>query len=161
ADLCSYLYLMEHHRRYTVASLELFRNLVEVRLPFVDPDFLTVLWRSPAQWRDGATRHQAITGRDAPALLPVRNSNTAAAGNAGPLLETVLDKFNSVFKRLNLYGYRHYHNFEHWMKQTLVASVETVLLDAASLTRGMYREATLRQLLEQTKSGKDDHGYLF
>ena len=156
-----YLYLQEQHRRYTLASLELFRNLVEVRLPFIDSDFLTSLFHCPAPWRDGTAIHQAITGANRPALLRVRNANTGAPGNAGPRLEKVLDKFNSLFKRLDLYGYRHYHNFERWMQQRLIASVEAVLLDADSLSRGIYREATLRRLLAQTKSGMADHSYLF
>ena len=34
-DLCSYVYLHEYHRRVTVPSLEIFRNVAEVRLPLV------------------------------------------------------------------------------------------------------------------------------
>ena len=160
SDLCSYLYLMEHHRRYTVASLELFRNLVEVRLPFVDLDFLTALWQGPSSWRNDTTIHRTITGGNNLALLRVRNANTGAPGNAGPLAEKILDKVNSVCKRLHVYGYRHYHNFERWMAQRLSTAVEDVLFDADSLARGIYREATLRRLLYETKHGVVDHGYL-
>ena len=160
ADLCSYLYLEEHHRRFTVASLELFRTLFEVRLPFVDADFLAVLFRAPASWRDDTTIHRAIIGTNHPAMLRVRNSNTGAPGGAGPFLEMIFDKINSLGKRLNLYGYRHYHNFERWMKQMLVESVEQVLLSPDSLSRGVYREAALRRLLEETRRGIADHGYL-
>jgi asparagine synthase (glutamine-hydrolysing) len=160
ADLCSYLYLKEHHRRYTTASLELFRTLCEVRLPFVDADFLTVLLHGPALWRDGTAIHRAIIGTNHPALLRVRNSNTGAPGSAGPFLEAIFDKINSVCKRLNLYGYRHYHNFERWMKQLLVESVEKVLLSPDSLSRDMYRETALRRLVEETRRGATDYGYL-
>jgi asparagine synthase (glutamine-hydrolysing) len=160
ADLCSYLYLEEQHRRFTVPSLELFRTLFEVRLPFVDPDFLAVLFRAPASWRDGTAIHRAIISTNHPALLRIRNSNTGAPASAGPFLETIFDKINSLGKRLNLYGYRHYHNFESWMKQMLVESVEKVLLSPDSLSRGVYREATLRRLLEETRRGIADHGYL-
>ncbi|HEY1247371.1 MAG TPA: hypothetical protein VGE97_00140, partial [Nitrososphaera sp.] len=107
------------------------------------------------------TIHQVITGTNNRALLRVRNSNTGAPGNAGPLLTAILDKFNSLCKRLNLHGYRHYHSFEAWMRQTLVATVEAVLLEPASLARGIYREATLHRLIEETKRGAADHGYLF
>jgi asparagine synthase (glutamine-hydrolysing) len=160
ADLCSYLYLEEHHRRSTVASLELFRTLFEVRLPFVDADFLTVLFRAPALWRNGTAIHRAIIGTNHPALLRVRNSNTGAPGGAGPFRELIFDKINSLGKWLNLYGYRHYHDFERWMKQTLVESVEQVLLSPDSLSRGVCREVTLRRLLEETKRGIADHGCL-
>jgi asparagine synthase (glutamine-hydrolysing) len=160
ADLCSYLYLNEQHRRFTVASLELFRTLFEIRLPFVDADFLATLFRAPAPWRDGTAIHRAIIGTNDRALLHVRNSNTGAPGSAGPFLEAIFDKLNSACKRLNLYGYRHYHDFENWMKQTLVESVENALLTPDSLSRGMYHEAALRRLLEETRRGVADHGYL-
>jgi hypothetical protein len=159
-DLCGYLYLTEQHRRFTVASLELFRTLFEVRLPFVDADFLNVLFCAPAPWRDGTAIHRAIIGTNHRALLRVRNSNTGAPGSAGPFLETIFDKVNSVGKRLNLYGYRHYHDFEHWMKQMLVETVEKMLLTSDSLSRGIYREAALHRLLEETRRGVADHGYL-
>ena len=161
ADLCSYLYLMEHHRRFTVSSLELFRNLVEVRLPFVDLEFLRVLWSGPSLWRDSTDLHRVIIGQNQRALLRVRNSNTGAPGDASRFVETIFDKVNSLFKRLNIYGYRHYHTFDRWMKQSLIAAVEEVLLDPKTLGRGQYRETGLRQLLSETREGRADHAYLF
>jgi len=159
-DLCSYLYLAELHRRFTLASLELFRNFVEVRMPFVDQDFLQLLFRCPARWRDKTDIHRILIGTNNPALLKVRNSNTGAPGDANPFVEKILDKANSLLKRLNLRGYRHYHSFDRWMKQTLLNSVEQVLLHPESLARGIYRGATLRQLMEETRQGKVDHAYL-
>jgi asparagine synthase (glutamine-hydrolysing) len=160
ANLCGYLYLNEHHRRFTVASLELFRQAVEVRLPFVDAHFLQLLFRGQQQWRDDTTIHRTITSGRA-ALARVRNSNTGAPVNAGPAAEFVLDKLNGLLRRLNVRGYRHYHNFQTWMREQLLQSVEEVLLDPIALERGMLREATLRRLLEQTRQGRANHSYLF
>jgi asparagine synthase (glutamine-hydrolysing) len=159
-DLCSYLYLTEHHRRFTGSSLELFRSMVEVRMPFVDEDFLELLFRSPARWREGTDIHRAVIGANCPALLKVRNSNTGAPGSASPLVEKILDRMNSLFRRLNLYGYRHYHSFERWMKQLLLDSVEQVLLQPECLSKSMYREETLRRLIEEMRRGVADHAYL-
>jgi asparagine synthase (glutamine-hydrolysing) len=160
SDLCSYLYLEEAHRRFTIPSLELFRHLVEVRQPFVDEDFLAVLLRAPPRWRDRTEIHRAIIGTNLPAFLRVRNSNTGAPVNAGPIREKILDMANSLFKRLNLHGYRHYHNFESWMKRRLVDSVEKELLEPDSWTRKIAREDTLRRLIGETRRGVADHGYL-
>jgi len=159
-DLCSYLYLNEHHRRCTIASLEVFRTECDVRMPFADEQFLAVLFRGRSQWRDDTSVHQAIIGQNQPRLLRVRNSNTGAPGNAGPLLTAVLDKFNTLGKLLNIYGYRHYHNFHGWMQQRLITAVEQALLAPESLARGLYREASLRRLLEETRQGRADHSYL-
>ena len=160
ADMCSYVYLMEHHRRFTVGSLELFRHRVEVRLPFVDYDFLRLLFKAPAQWRDPLDIHRALTFRHNPRLLRVRNSNTGARADAGPLAEAAFDKLNTIFKRLNVPGYRHYHNFDAWMKKRLLESVESVLLDPQALDRGIFRESALRRVIDETRTGAADHGYL-
>ena len=61
-ELCSYLYLQEQHRRFTVPSLEIFRNVLEVRLPFADEDFLTELFATPAELRNGTVIHKALIG---------------------------------------------------------------------------------------------------
>jgi asparagine synthase (glutamine-hydrolysing) len=160
ADMCSYLYLTEHHRRVTTASLGVFRQAVEVRLPFVDPVFLSTLLAGRADWRRDTSIHKVLIRSGNAALLGVRNSNTGASVGAGPLAERVLDKFNTLFKRLNVHGYRHYHNFQGWMTQQLNASVETELLSPRSLDRGILREQTLRRLLDETRANRADHGYL-
>jgi len=54
--------------------------------------------------------------------------------------QRVMDRFNSVLRRLNVAGYRHYHNFQSWMSAQLLASVEPVLLGEAALGRGMLRK---------------------
>jgi asparagine synthase (glutamine-hydrolysing) len=160
ADMCSYVYLMEHHRRFTVGSLELFRQRVEVRLPFVDYDFLRLLFKAPSQWRDPLDIHRALTARHNPGLLRVRNSNTGARADAGPLAEAVFDKVNTIFKRLNVRGYRHYHNFDAWMKKRLLESVQSVLLDRQALDRGIFQESAVRRVIDETRTGAADHGYL-
>ena len=158
ADACSYLYLEEQHRHFTVGSLEIFRNVLEVRLPFADEAFLEELLSLPVSLRSDTAIHRSLIQ---PRFLRVRNSNTGAPAGAGPRVEFVLDKFNTLFKRLNLYGYRHYHDFDAWMKAELLSSVEAVLLDPATLARGMLRESTLRRLIAATRDGTADHGYLF
>jgi asparagine synthase (glutamine-hydrolysing) len=161
ADLCSYLYLIEHHRRFTISSLELFRNLVEVRMPFVDEEFLGVLFRGSARWRDHPDIHRAVFTKYNPALGKVRNSNTGAAATAPPFVEAVLDKMNTLFKRLRVPGYRHYHEYEAWTRRLLLDSVDAVLLEPRSLARGILREDTLRVLLRDARQGTTDHAYLF
>jgi asparagine synthase (glutamine-hydrolysing) len=160
AQLCAYVYVNAHQRRFTVPSLELFRTRVSVGLPFADTAFLEVLLRGPAEWRDGTDIHKFIIGRNDPRLLAVRNSNTGASAGAGPFVESVMDKLNVLLKRLNVPGYRHYHRLDRWMHQELLASVETVLLDPATLVRGIFREPTVRRLVAETRDGRADHAHL-
>jgi asparagine synthase (glutamine-hydrolysing) len=157
ADLCSYLYLKEYHRRVTVPSLEIFRNVTEVRLPLADVDFLDTVLQAPARWRDGFQIHQTLIAAGNPAYLRVRNPNTGAPAGAGPWTEFVLDKMNTVLRRLNVYGYRHYHSFDGWMRRAFLALVDRVLLEPATIDRGVFRESTVRRFVSEANSGSAEH----
>jgi asparagine synthase (glutamine-hydrolysing) len=157
ADLCSYVYLKEYHRRVTVPSLEIFRNVAEVRLPLADVDFLTAVLQGPSRWRDGVAIHQALIRANDPQYLRVRNPNTGAPAGAGPAQEFVLDKLNSVLRRLNVYGYRHYHSFDGWMRRAFLDIVDQVVLHGDTLARGVYRESAVRRLAAEARSGIQSH----
>ena len=87
---------------------------------------LQVLLAAPPEWRDNTAIHQKLTGAGIPRLLKVRNSNTGAPANAGPRAEFVFDKLNTLLKRLNVYGYRHYHNFDAWMRSFRVEQEDRI-----------------------------------
>jgi len=160
AEACSYLYLHELHRRFTVPSLELFRTRVEVRMPFVDVAFLRALLAAPPEWRDSTEIHQRITKAGLPALLKVRNSNTGAPVDASPTTERVMDKINSALKMFGVHGYRHYHNYDEWMRISLLQSVESELAGEWARTRGFVDRPTIVTLAQETAAGKNDRSYL-
>ena len=151
ADLCSYLYLKEYHRRVTVPSLEIFRTATEVRLPLADVDFVRAVLQGPSRWRDGVKIHQMLIAANGPKYLKVRNPNTGAPAGAGPLREAIFDKVNTVLRRLNVYGYRHYHSFDGWMRRSLLDLVNDVLLDPQTLDRGVFRESALRGVIARAR----------
>lgn len=151
ADLCSYLYLKEYHRRVTVPSLEIFRTATEVRLPLADVDFVRAVLQGPSRWRDGVKIHQMLIAANGPKYLKVRNPNTGAPAGAGPLREAIFDKVNTVLRRLNVHGYRHYHSFDGWMRRSLLDLVNDVLLDPQTLDRGVFRESALRGVIERAR----------
>jgi len=160
AECCSYLYLRELNRRFTIPSIELFRSRVEVRLPYLNVRFLKVLLAAPSKWRDSTEIHRTLTASGLPGLLKVRNSNTGAAADAGPKAEFALDKVNTLLKRLNVHGYRHYHNFDDWMRKGLLDSVEAELLAPSARVQTFVDRRTLQDLVRQTRAGVADRGYL-
>jgi asparagine synthase (glutamine-hydrolysing) len=160
AEACSYLYLRELYRRFTVPSLELFRTRVEVRQPFLDSTFLRTLLAAPAEWRDTTEIHLRITKRGMPELIKIRNSNTGAAMDASPRAERVLDKLNSALKMFNVHGYRHYHNYDEWMRMSLLESVDAELAGEWARTRSFIERSTITSLIKETADGKSDRSYL-
>ncbi len=160
ADLCSYLYLHEYHRRVTVPSLEIFRHVVDVRLPLADTEFLDVVLRGRREWREGTDIHRELIAQNGRRFLGVRNPNTGARAGAGPREEWVFDKLNSILRRLNVYGYRHYHDFDGWMRKAFVDSVERVLLSNESLARPHVNADRLRALVASARQGAREHDHV-
>ena len=46
------------------------------------------------------------------------------------------------------------------MHQQLLSSVEAILLDPVARSRGMLREAALRRIIDEERSGSGRHAYL-
>ncbi len=160
AEACSFLYLKELNRRFTVPSLELFRVHREVRLPYLDVGFLKVLLSAPAAWRDDTTIHRRLIASGGPSLLRIRNSNTGARVNAGRYEELLFEKLSTVLKRLSVHGFRHYHNFDGWMRNMLLSSVEEELMGGRARVQMFVGQDTLARLCSATRSGRCDHSYL-
>jgi hypothetical protein len=152
------LYLKEYHRRVTVPSLEIFRTATDVRMPLADVDFLRAVLQGPARWRDGLKIHQMLIAAIGSRYLRVRNPNTGAPAGAGPLREAFFDKVNTVLRRLNVHGYRHYHSFDGWMRRTLLDLAERVLLDAETLDRGVFKERALRDTVSRARQFSGHQG---
>jgi len=159
-DSCSYLYVRELNRRSTVPSLELFRTRAEVRMPFLDPSYLRILLAAPSEWRDHTEIHQRLTAAGFAGLLSVRNSNTGARANAGAREEFVMDKLNTLLKRMNVSGYRHYHNFDSWMRRLLLESVEAELLAPGARVQAFVTRETLAELVRESRDGVADRSHL-
>jgi hypothetical protein len=159
-DLCSYLYLHEYHRRVTVPSLEIFRHVVDVRLPLADHGFLTSVLQGRREWREGTDIHRELIAFNSRRFLSVRNPNTGARAGAGPREEWVFDKLNTILRRLNVYGFRHYHDFDGWMRQSFVDSIDRLLLSADALSREYVNSQQLRTLVDEARQGERRHDHV-
>ncbi len=161
SELCSYLYLHEYTRRVTIPSLEIFRDVVEVRMPLADPVFLDAVTQGRREWREQTEIHRLLIGANGRKFLGVRNTNTGARAGAGPAEEWVFDKINSVLRRLNVPGYRHYHAFfDGWMRQAFLDSVERVLLAPEALDRRDVSADGMRALVADAKQGSHEHDHV-
>ena len=90
----------------------------------------------------------------------MRNSNTGAAVDATPRVEFVLDKLNTALKRLHVRGYRHYHDFDVWMRSMLLETVETELLAPTARVQAFTSRRALADLIRETRDGATDRSYL-
>jgi len=156
-DVFLYFYLSEYIRRQAVASLNIFRAEVEIRLPFLDEDFLKILFKLPVTKRYQGEIHFEIVKTYMPALIKVPNSNTGAPLDAGKWRLYFTDKFNSLLKKLSIPGFRHYTEFDRWHRKYFREALEDILFDQKTLGRGLFDSSMLQRIFESHVSGRKNY----
>jgi asparagine synthase (glutamine-hydrolysing) len=160
-DVCVYYYLTEWIRRQVVASLEIFRSQVEVRLPYLDEGFLRLLFKLPVARRYGGELQVKVVSTCMPGLLKVPNSNTGAPLDASRARLFLADKLGALGRRLRLPGLRHYTEFLRWQREQFRADLERIVFDERTLGRGLYRPDGLRAAFDAHVSGVRNHARFF
>jgi len=159
-DTLIYYYLKEWIRRQVVASLSIFREYVEIRLPYLDEKFLKKLFKLPVSERYSGEIHVDFVRHCFPSLLKVPNSNTGAPLDANPLRVFFTDKFNSLMKKLSVPGFRHYTEFERWQREYFKESIKQILFDKRTLDRGLYLKRGLEEIFNTHITGKRNYARL-
>lgn len=159
ADVCLYYYINEHIRRQVVASLEIFRSQIEIRLPYVDEEFLKLLLQLPVSHRNAGEIHVALIKKCMPALIKIPNSNTGALLDASPMQLFLSDKLHSIMKRLSILGFRHYTEFQDWYRKAFKDAIQKILLDKITKQRGLFQTNGLETVLDAHLSGKNNYAH--
>lgn len=160
ADVCIYYYIVEHIRRQVVASLEIFRTQIEIRMPYVDASYIGKLLKLPVSERNEGEIHVKLVKRCMPELLKIPNSNTGAPLDAGLIRLFLMDKFNSLMKKLSVKGFRHYTEFQKWHRTGFKESSEKMIFSDETRSRGIYNMDHLRVVFDEHVSGQREYGHL-
>lgn len=159
-DMCIYYYINEHIRRQVVASLDIFRTQIEIRMPYIDEEYIKLLLQLPVSQRNHGEIHFELIKRCMPALIKIPNSNTGAPLNAGPLRLFLTDKFNSLMKRLSIRGFRHYTEFQDWQRKNFRETTEKIIFSNRLQNRDIYDKKYLKVVFENHVSGKKNYAHL-
>jgi asparagine synthase (glutamine-hydrolysing) len=106
---------------------------LEVRCPFLDTEVVQLSARLPMAWKLHGGRGKRILIDTFADLLPPAIQNRRKMGFGVPL--------------------------DHWFRDELRPLVESVLLDAKSLSRGLFRPDAIRQLVHEHVTSQWDHSY--
>jgi asparagine synthase (glutamine-hydrolysing) len=117
-------------------------------VPYADDDFLELTLGTTVTDRRDATIHHHLVRTHCPPLMKIANSNNGAPLSASWLRRELTEKFLLLMRRLSLPGFRHYHNVQTWIRNSLRESVRSLLLEQRTLDRGLYDPACLRELLD-------------
>ncbi len=159
-DVCLYYYVREHIRRQVVPSLEIFRTCIEVRMPYVDEDFMRVLFKLPLNQRLRGEVHHCLVRKHMPELMKVPDANTGAPLDASALRLFIADKINVAMKRVSFMGFRHYTEFQSWYRASFKNHMEEILFSKELAERGVFDMDELRQIVDLHLAGKSDFAHL-
>jgi asparagine synthase (glutamine-hydrolysing) len=158
-DKVSCVFVQEYLRRQSVPSLAQLRSRVEVRMPFLDHEYVDAVLKLAPMERLGTRVHRHLLARHHPDLLRITNANTGAPAGAGDLTQRLYRKTNGYLKRFFGYErYKHYVDVHGWLRGPLRPHIENMLLDKRTLHRGLYREDGVRELVDAHMSGQQDRG---
>jgi asparagine synthase (glutamine-hydrolysing) len=160
ADLCIYYYITEHIRRQVVASLDIFRTQIEIRMPYIDAAYIDMVLKLPVRMRNRGEVQRALIKKWMPKLISIPDSNTGAPLDAGPLRLFVIDKFNSLMKRFSVSGFRHYTEFQKWHRERFRKSSHKIIFSEKTRSRNLYNMDYLETIFASHISGKRDYGHL-
>jgi asparagine synthase (glutamine-hydrolysing) len=158
-DICVFLYISQWIPRQVVASLALFRSKVNIRLPYLDRNFLELLLQLPVHDRWNGEFHRFFVKKYAADLARVPDSNTGAPLTAGVTRLWFTDKVNSVLRRVNMPGFRHYTDFQSWQRRYFSGITEEILFDSKSLSRNYYDPKGLRAIFDLHVANKKNYAH--
>ena len=154
------LFVRERLRRETALSLHMFRNFVEVRVPYLDDDLVDLLYALPTDLKIDDTLQAHILKRYQPGFLGIVNTNTGAAMGASPLTERLTYLRMKVFAKLGVPGYQPYERLGLWLSTDLKPLVHGLLLNDRFHDRGIFLPDQVKRIVAQHESRERNHTFL-
>jgi asparagine synthase (glutamine-hydrolysing) len=152
------MFVAERLRRETMLSLQLFRNFVEVRVPFLEPRLVSALLAAPQRLKVGDDIQTHILGRR-PEFLRVVNANTGARVGAGKALVRLSHFKLRVLAKLGVPGYQPYERLGSWLAHDLRPWLKRLLVDQEAAV-GLIEPPEWEGLIEQHASRSRNHTFL-
>jgi asparagine synthase (glutamine-hydrolysing) len=154
------LFVAERLRRETALSLQLFRNFVEVRVPFLDAELVESLLAAPPHLKVRDTLQEFMLHRHRPSFLEVVNANTGAPMGAGTLKTRVASFRMKVYAKLAVPGYQPYERLGLWLARDLKPLVHRTLLSDRFLARGLFAPDAVGRIVSQHEARTHNHTFL-
>jgi hypothetical protein len=154
------LFVAERLRRETAMSLHMFRNFVEVRVPFLDSGLVSALLAAPAHLKIRDQVQTFMLQRHRPAFLDVVNANTGAAMGASMLQTRLASLRMKVYAKLGVAGYQPYERLGLWLARDLKPMVHRLLLADRFLAQGPFAPEAVARIVAQHEARTHNHTFL-
>jgi asparagine synthase (glutamine-hydrolysing) len=155
-----HMFVRERLRRETAMSMQLFNSVVDVRLPYMDSDFVEVSMRVAPDLKMGDTIQTFILGHRSPQFLKVVNANNGTLPGAWRGRKGLGVMRLRVLAKLGVSGYQPYERLGLWLSRELHPFVADTLLSDRSLDRGLFDPQRLRQIVTDHRERRKNHTFL-
>jgi len=155
----SYMFLHELFRKRGYYAMAVSRAYSDIRLPFLDDDYLEQVLRAPLHLRLNHVIHRSIIQRYRPKLLDIPLSQTRVRLDASRFERWTRGASYYLLRRLGFYKRDVAEDF--FTKLGNTQYFEEVLLSEQSLDRGFINARQLQKLLDNYKGGnRRAHSFL-
>lgn len=170
---CYYnLLINEYVRRGTLGGNIVNNLYYETRMPSYDNDLIEFAYRLPIELRKNQFIYRNTFNRMFPKLASIPREGTGLPLNASEfrlkfktferkiIKELKKTSINKIIQKLGLWDNPNYVDYKNWFKKELKENVEEVLLDKRTLSRGIFKEDGIKNLLNQHYFTEKDHSKL-
>lgn len=166
------LLMNEHGRRGTLGGNILNNLFFETRMPSYDNQLIEFAYSIPIELRKNQYIYRETFNRVFPELASIPREGTNLPLNVSDLklnLKIFENKIigrlkptplNKIIKKLNRWNRPNYVSYKEWFKRELKQSVEDVILDNITLSRGIFNKTGVKKLLNEHYYSEKDNSKL-
>lgn len=154
------LFITQRLRRETSLSMAKFSSTVDIRLPFLDNDFIDLLLEAPPRLKMGDDIQRYILGKRRPDFLNVVNANTGTLIGAPKVIQQFSSLKTRVLGKLGVPGYQPYERLGLWLKREIAPVVRDILLSDQCRDRGIFEADAIKRVVDGHLGGRANSTYL-
>lgn len=155
-----HLFIQERLHRETAMSMQMFNSAVEIRLPYLDSEFVDLTMQVPPSLKIGEEIQSFMLKRRFPAFLGVVNANTGTTPHANVVRKSLGQFRLRMFSKLGVPGFQPYERLGLWLSHELRPFVASLLMSERTLDRGLFDRQRLRQVIDDHGSRRRNHTFL-
>jgi asparagine synthase (glutamine-hydrolysing) len=155
-----HLFIGQRLRRETAMSMQMFSSVVDVRLPYLDNEFVAAIMRVPPPLKMGDRMQSFILRQRMPSFLKVLNANTGAQMGAAAWMQELSSFRLKVLSKLRVPGYQPYERLGLWLSRALHPFLRGVLLSDRALGRDLFEPAVVRRVVAEHAARSHNHTFL-
>lgn len=162
----------EHVRRGTLGGNLMYNLYLETRMPSYDNDVIDFAYRLPLKLREYQYLYREAFTRLFPELAKIKREhfNLPIDASTARYKLSILEKkvaivlknspANSIINKISKYNRPSYVNYNGWFKNELNSNLKDILLSSKSLSRGVFCEEGIKQIINQHQDPRFDHSRL-